>query len=159
MHAVRSPLSPMAEQPVFPQPPAALSDLITLAMDHGFNIVKGQNARLTPFVMIERADGTREVHRYTVSTVIWECVLVARKSIATFPETAVRYALAYDGTVVIDSKKQRAVIVEAAERGSPAGFRSFLRFRPKVFLHAGKKVGTPGQMGPCENWFVPPNTV
>jgi len=141
------------------RPTEELLALIWPAMDHGISSIKDIGGPLIPFIMFEQNDRTREVHRYMVGRTPWDSVLEARKSIAALPSTAVSFALVYDGSVTITGEKSSAVLVEAAARGCPSGFRMFQRFRPKGFLHSFKPLGNPGLLGICENWFDANSTV
>jgi hypothetical protein len=74
----------------------------------------------------------------------------ARKAIAELPSTATSYAMAYDGYITIAGTKFDAILVEASERGRPAGVRLAQRYTPKKFLRSFQTVGNPVLLGECE---------
>jgi len=125
-----------------------LADLVFLALDHGVDSVRAGGGPLVPFVMVEQ-DGKRELHRFATERVE-EGQHRAREAIAALPPSATTYALAYDGFITVQDTKFDAILVEASERGRPAGVRMAQRYTPKKFLRSFQTVGNPALLGECE---------
>ena len=124
------------------------ADLVFLALDHGVESVRDSGGPLIPFVVFEQ-DGKRDLHRFATER-LEEGQQRAREAIAAFPPSVTAYALAYDGFITIQGSKADAILVEASERGRPAGVRMAQRYRPRKFLRSFQTVGNPVLVGECE---------
>ena len=124
------------------------ADLVFLALDHGVDSVRASGGPLIPFVAFEQ-DGKRELHRFATQR-LEEGQQRAREAIAAFPPSVTAYALAYDGYITVQGAKFDAILVEASERGRPAGVRMAQRYIPKKFLRSFQTVGNPALLGECE---------
>jgi hypothetical protein len=122
--------------------------LVFLALDHGVDSVRASGGPLTPLVVVEQ-DGKRELHRFATE-LLEEGQQRAREAIAALPPTATAYAMAYDGYITVQGTKFDAILVEASERGRPAGVRMAQRYTPKKFLRSFQTVGNPALLGECE---------
>jgi hypothetical protein len=124
------------------------ADLVFLALDHGVDSVRASGGPLTPFIVVEQ-DGKRELHRFATER-LEEGQQRAREAVAALPPSATAYALAYDGYITVQGTKFDAILVEASERGRPAGVRMAQRYTPKKFLRSFQTVGNPALLGECE---------
>src|SRR5258706_8641614 len=117
------------------------ADLVFLALDHGVESVRDGDGPLIPFVIFEQ-DGKRELHRYAAER-LEDCERQAREAVATLPPSVTAYALAYDGFITVQGTKFDAILVEASERGRPAGVRMAQRYIPKEHPRDFQTVGNP----------------
>jgi hypothetical protein len=124
------------------------ADLVFLALDHGVDSVRASGGPLTPFIVVEQ-DGKRELHRFATER-LEQGQQRAREAVAALPSNATAYALAYDGYITVQGTKFDAILVEASERGRPAGVRMAQRYTPKKFLRSFQTVGNPALLGECE---------
>ena len=124
------------------------ADLVFLALDHGIDSVRASGGPLIPFIVVEQ-DGKRELHRFATER-LEEGQQRAREAIAASPQTATAYAMAYDGYITVQGVKFDAILVEASERGRPAGVRMAQRYTPKNSLRDFQTVGNPALLGACE---------
>lgn len=124
------------------------ADLVFFALDHGVDSIRASGGPLTPFVVVEQ-DGQRQLHRF-VTERLEEGQQRAREAIAASPPTTTAYAMAYDGYITVQGTKVDAILVEASERGRPAGVRMAQRYTPKKFLRSFQTVGNPAVLGECE---------
>ena len=124
------------------------ADLVFFALDHGVDSVRASGGPLTPFIVVEQ-DGKRELHRFATER-LEDGQQRAREAVAALPSSATAYALAYDGYVTVQGTKFDAILVEASERGRPAGVRMTQRYTPKKFLRSFQTVGNPALLGECE---------
>ena len=124
------------------------ADLVFLALDHGVRSVQESGGPLIPFVVYEE-DGELKLQRF-VTERLEEGPEQAREAIAASPESVTAYALAYDGYVTIEDTKFDAILVEASERGRPAGIRMAQRYSIKESLQSFQTVGNPALLGECE---------
>ena len=127
------------------------ADLVFLALDHGIDSVRTSGGPLIPFVIVEQ-DGKREIRRFATVR-LEEGPERAREAIVALPPSATAYAMAYDGYITIQGTKFDAILVEASERGRPAGVRMAQRYIPKKFLRRFQTVGNPALLGECETLF------
>ena len=127
------------------------ADLVFLALDHGVDSVRVSGGPLIPFIVVEQ-DGKRELHRFAAAR-LEEGQQQARAAVAALPPNATAYALAYDGYITVQGTKFDAILVEASERGRPAGVRMAQRYSPKKFLRSFQTVGNPALLGECEGLF------
>jgi hypothetical protein len=127
---------------------ALLADLAFLALDHGVDSVRASGGPLTPFVAFEK-DGKRELHRFAAE-LLEDAQQRAREFIHAFPPSVTAYALAYDGYLTFQGTKFDAILVEASERGRPAGVRMAQRYIPKEQSRDFETVGNPALLGECE---------
>src|SRR3954447_2310197 len=105
------------------------ADLVFLALDQGVESVRDGDGPLIPFVIFEQ-DGKRELHRYAAEK-LEDCERQARAAVAALPKGVTAYALAYDGFITVQGTKFDAILVEASERGRPAGVRMGQRYTPR----------------------------
>lgn len=124
------------------------ADLVFLALDHGVESVRASGGPLIPFVVVEQ-DGKRELHRFATE-LLEEGKQRAREAVAALPPSATAYAMVYDGYITVQGTKFDAILVEASERGRPAGVRMAQRYTPKKFLRSFQTVGNPALLGECE---------
>jgi len=124
------------------------ADLVFAALDHGVDSVRASGGPLTPFVIVEE-DGKQELHRFATER-LEDGQKRAREAIIALPPGATAYALAYDGYITVQGTKFDAVLVEASERGRPAGVRMAQRYIPRKFLRSFQTVGNPALLGECE---------
>ncbi len=124
------------------------ADLVFLALDHGVDSVRASGGPLIPFVVFEQ-DGKRELHRFAAER-LEEGQKRAREAIAAFPASVNAYAMAYDGYIAVQGTKFDAILVEASERGRPAGVRMAQRYTPKKFLQSFQTLGNPALLDECE---------
>jgi hypothetical protein len=124
------------------------ADLVFFALDHGVDSVRAGGGPLTPFVVVEQ-DGKRELHRI-VTERLEEGPRRAKEAVAGLPSSATAYAVAYDGYITLEGTRFDAVLVEASERGRPAGVRMAQRYAPKKLFRRFKTVGNPALLGECE---------
>jgi len=125
------------------------ADLLFLALDHGVDSVRASGGPLTPFFIAYEQDGKRQLHRFAAER-LEEGQQRAREAIAALPPSVTAYALAYDGFITVQGTKIDAILVEASERGRPAGVRMAQRYTPKKFLRSFQTVGNPALLGECE---------
>jgi hypothetical protein len=124
------------------------ADLVFLALDHGVESVRGSGGPLIPFVITEQ-DGKRELHRYAAE-MLEDCERQARDSVASLPDSVTAYAFAYDGFITVQGVKFDAILVEASERGRPAGVRMAQRYTSKAGSRDFQIIGNPTLLGECE---------
>ena len=124
------------------------ADLVFLALDHGVDSVRASSGPLIPCVVVEQ-DGKRELLRFATER-LEEGQQRAREAVAALPQSATAYALAYDGYITVQGTKFDAILVEASERGRPAGVRMAQRYTRKKFLRSFQTVGNPALLGECE---------
>ena len=124
------------------------ADLVFLALDHGIDSVRASGGPLIPFVVFEQ-EGTRELRRF-VAERLEDSLQKAREDIAAFPPSVTAYAIAYDGFLTVQGTKFDVILVEASERGRPAGVRMAQRYTPKKLLRNFQTVGNPALLGECE---------
>lgn len=124
------------------------ADLVFLALDHGVESVRDSGGPLIPFVVFEQ-DGELKIQRFATER-MEEGPEQAREAIAASPESVTAYALAYDGYVTIEGTRCDAILVEASERGRPAGVRMAQRYAIKDSLESFQTVGNPALLGECE---------
>ena len=104
--------------------------------------------RSLAYVVVEQ-DGKRELLRFATER-LEEGLQRAREAVAALPQSATAYALAYDGYITLQGAKFDAILVEASERGRPAGVRMAQRYTRKKFLRSFRTVGNPALLGECE---------
>jgi hypothetical protein len=124
------------------------ADLVFLALDHGVESVRDGDGPLIPFVIVEQ-DGKRELHRYAAE-MLEDCERQAREAVASLPPSVTAYAFAYDGFITVQGTKFDAILVEASERGRPAGVRMAQRYTPKAGSRDFQPIGNPALLGECE---------
>jgi len=124
------------------------ADLVFLALDHGIDSVRASGGPLIPFVVFEQ-EGTRELRRFAAER-LEDSQQKAREAIAAFPPSVTAYAIAYDGFLTVQGTKFDVILVEASERGRPAGVRMAQRYTPKKLLRSFQTVGNPALLGECE---------
>jgi hypothetical protein len=124
------------------------ADLVFLALDHGVDSVRESGSPLIPFVMFVNNDELM-LQRF-VTERLEEGPEQAREAIASSPESVMAYALAYDGFITIEGAKFDAILVEASERGRPAGVRMAQRYSIKESLQSFETIGNPALLGECE---------
>jgi len=124
------------------------ADLVFLALDHGVESVRDGDGPLIPFVITEQ-DGKRELHRYAAE-MLEDCERQARDAVASLPASVTAYAFAYDGFITVQGTKFDAILVEASERGRPAGVQMAQRYIPKDGSRDFQTVGNPALLGECE---------
>lgn len=124
------------------------ADLVFLALDHGVDSVRASGGPLTPFIAYEQ-EGKRELHRFAAER-LEDAQQLAREAVAALPPSVYAYALAYDGFITVQGTKFDAILVEASERGRPAGVCMAQRYKPKKFLRSFQTVGNPALLGECE---------
>ena len=117
------------------------ADLVFFALDHGVESVRDSGGPLIPFLVLEQ-DGKRDLHRFAASR-LEEGERQAREAIMASPAAVTAYALAYDGFITVQGVRTDAILVEASERGRPAGVRMAQRYTPKKFLRRFQTVGNP----------------
>jgi hypothetical protein len=122
------------------------ADLVFLALDHGGDSVRESGDPLIPFVIIEQ-DGERGLQRF-VTERLEDGPEQAREAVAALPENVTAYALAYDGFITVKGTKFDAILVEASERGRPAGVRMAQRYTRST--SSFEMVGNPALLGECE---------
>jgi hypothetical protein len=128
------------------------ADLVFLALDHGVDSVRESGGPLIPFVMFVNNDELM-LQRF-VTERLEEGPEQAREAIASSPESVTAYALAYDGYITVDGTKFDAILVEASERGRPAGVRMAQRYSIKKSLQSFETIGNPALLGECETLFL-----
>ena len=74
----------------------------------------------------------------------------AREAVASLPPSVTAYAFAYDGFITVQGTKFDAILVEASERGRPAGVRMAQRYTPKAGSRDFQAIGNPALLGECE---------
>ena len=124
------------------------ADLVFLALDHGVDSVRESGGPLIPFVMFVNNDELM-LQRFATER-LEEGPEQAREAIAALPASVMAYALAYDGYITIEGTKFDAILVEASERGRPAGVRMAQRYSIKKSLQSFQTVGNPALLGKCE---------
>jgi hypothetical protein len=125
------------------------ADLVFLALDHAVDSVRTSGGPLIPFLLVEQ-DGKRDLQRF-VTERLEEGPQRAREAVAALPQSATAYAIAYDGFITVEGTKFDAILVEASERGRPAGVRMAQRYTPKKFLRSFHTIGNPVLLGECES--------
>jgi hypothetical protein len=124
------------------------ADLVFLALDHGVDSVRADGGPLIPFVVYEEA-GELKIQRFATKR-LEEGPVRAREAITLSPASVTAYALAYDGFITVEGKKFDAILVEASERGRPAGIRMAQRYSINKSLESFQTVGNPALLGECE---------
>src|SRR5688500_10666221 len=124
------------------------ADLVFFTLDHAVDCVRASSGPLIPFVVVDQ-DGKRELHRFATER-LEEGQQRAREAVTALPQNATAYALAYDGYITVQGTNFDAILVEASERGRPAGVRMAQRYTPKKFLRSFRTVGNPALLGECE---------
>ena len=122
------------------------ADLVFLALDHGVESVRDSGGPLIPFVIIEQGD-KRGIQRF-VTDRLEEGPERAREAIVASPPSVTAYALAYDGYITIEGTKYDAILVEASERGRPAGVLMAQRYTIKE--QNFEMIGNPVLLEECE---------
>jgi hypothetical protein len=132
------------------EPSESLMELIFLALDHGIDCVKEEGS-LIAFLIEESQD--RTLHRFVTDRI--EAGLVKAQQFAgSLDANTKKYAIGYDGYITIEGTKYDAILVEAAERGAPTGFRFAQRYRPKKGLFSRFKIiGNAAFLGEAEQRF------
>lgn len=128
----------------------SLAELTFAAIDIGVMSVRESGGPLIPFVLMVDG-GKRTMHRFAADR-LEECLEQARAAVASAPESATAYALAYDGYITIDGQRSDAVMVEACERGEATGKLFAQRYAPKKLLRPFRQVGNPALVDDCKGW-------
>ena len=123
-------------------------DLVFLALDHGVDSVRESGGPLIPFVVYEE-DGEIKLQRF-VTDRLEEGPEQARQAIAASPASISAYALAYDGFITVEGTKFDAILVEASERGRPAGILMAQRYSINGSSGSFETVGNPALLEECE---------
>lgn len=124
------------------------ADLVFLALDHGIDSVRS-GGPLVPFIVVERG-GERTLQRF-VAERLEQSEAQARQALASLPSDVTASAFAYDAFITVEGTKTDAILVEASERGRPAGVRMAQRYTPKKFLRRFQTIGNPAFLGECES--------
>jgi hypothetical protein len=109
------------------KPTDPLLDLVYQVLDHAVESLKGTDGPLTPFAVIETADGKRTLTRF-VETEDPEVAMREVRSLVEEVIDCVKYAVVSDGNLTEDGRQSPAVMVEAGEEGGPHGFAFVQRF-------------------------------
>jgi hypothetical protein len=112
------------------EPSDKLAELVFFALDHGIDSVR-DGGPLVAFLLTEGCG--RHLARFATER-IEQGVMEARRAVSSLDGSVNSYAIAYDGYVTIEGTRFDAILVEAAERGSAAGFLFAQRYRPKKGL-------------------------
>lgn len=131
----------------------AMVGLLFNALDHGIDSVKAAGGPLIPFVMYDTGG---EVHLVRMVTEkLEDGPIQCRDLVRQLPDTAQRYALAFDGYITIADERTDAIVVEAGERGMPQGVRFAQCYRPKRgFFSRFSTLGNPKYLDDIENYLA-----
>ena len=111
------------------QGPNEFQDMFLLALDHGYAMIQENGGPLTPFVMIQRTDGEKGIHRFATE-MLEDGLDEARAYVARERTSIGMYAIAWDGYATVDGERTDAVLVEAGQRGEEQGVLVCQRYRP-----------------------------
>lgn len=100
-------------EPVQPSP--QVQDLASFALAHAVRSVVPEGGPLIPFCLLETAEG-RSLHRFAGE--LGAAVEHARAHVGT--SGATRAAVAWDGYLTADGRREDALFVEASEAGQPS---------------------------------------
>lgn len=132
------------------EPTENLMELVFLALDHGIDSVRS-GSPLIPFFMTEGDE--KKLQRFAAER-LEEGVAKAQEAASSLDAATQAYAIAHDGYITVEGTKYDAILVEAAERGSPTGFVFAQRCRPKKGLFRGlKTIGNVALLGEAEQRF------
>lgn len=126
-------------------------DLIFFALDHGIESVRESGGPLIPFVMYVQ-NGELMIQRF-VTDRLEDGPEEARLAIAAAPVNITAYALAYDGFITVEGTKCDAILVEASERGRPAGVLMAQRYSITGESDGFEMVGNPILLEECATLF------
>jgi hypothetical protein len=122
-------------------PSNRLLDFIFAALDVGVGTVRATNGGMHPFLMVPGED--KPSYTRFVGESLEECVRNAQAAAGRLGDDTPAYALAIDRYLTAREEKFDAVIVEAGERGCPAGFVFAQRYRPGEGRRKFKVIGRP----------------
>jgi len=133
------------------EPSVSLMELIFLALEHGLDSVRG-GGPLAPFLVTDGRE--RNLERF-VTERLEDGLARAQEFASSLDAATTAYAIAYDGYVTVEGTKYDAILVEAAERGSPTGFLFAQPYKPKKgFLSRFKIIGDTVFLGEAGKRFT-----
>ena len=127
-----------------------LMELVFLALEPRIDSVRS-GGPLIPFLITEGDE--KKLQRFAAER-LEEGVAEAQAAASSLDAATQAYAIAHDGYITVEGTKYDAILVEAAERGSPTGFVFAQRYRPKKGLFRGlKTIGNAASLGEAEQRF------
>ena len=132
------------------EPGERLMELVFLALDHGVDSVRNSGP-LIPFLLTE--GDKKDLQRF-VTERLEEGVARAQEAASSLDADTQAYAIAHDGYITVEGARYDAILVEAAERGSPTGFLFAQRYKPKKGIFSNlKTIGNALFLGEAEQRF------